>query len=214
VIKRLRKDTRGATLVMTAMAMSALFLFAGLALDFGRAYVLKAQLQTAVDAAALAGALQVIPMAELSINRRRAVETECWDPVSGTYYDCLDWRDTSSVRVTGTQWELIAQKKWKQAAGDSCTWPFRCTGYKTVREWLVLPNSTVPTAENTFHQNERWPSGGALSARVEGLSVTVNHARAEVTASARMTTPTTFLKLVGIQELSFERKGTATPVKR
>lgn len=212
--KRLRRSERGATLVLTAVAMSALFLFAGLALDFGRAYLLKAQLQTAVDAAALAGALQVIPMAEISISRRKAEETQCWDPVAGTYYSCLSWEPASNKVITGTQWELIHQKRWRQAAGAACTWPYRCTDYRVVREWLVLPASTVPTAENTFHQNERWPSGGALAARVRGLSVSINHDKAEVTARARMSTPTTFLKLVGMRELTFERKGTATPVRR
>lgn len=54
-------------MALTAIAMVLLLLFAGLALDFGRTHLLRAQFQTALDAAALAGALEVIPMVEIAI---------------------------------------------------------------------------------------------------------------------------------------------------
>ncbi len=47
---------RGAALIYVTVALSAILLFAGLATDSGRAYVVKAQLSKAVDGAALAAA--------------------------------------------------------------------------------------------------------------------------------------------------------------
>lgn len=213
MLSRLRRDTQGAVMVMAAATFTILLLFAGLALDFGRAHLLRAQLQTAVDAASLAGALQVIPMAELAIDRWEAIEDTCTDPVTKKPYSCISWVSTSPAIVSGTQWDLINRGEWRARAGAQCAWPYRCGSYTIVREWLVLPESTVPVARNTFGQNARWP-GGELGPRVLGLTVTINQAKAEVTATASMSMPTTFLKLVGIRDLQFTRTGSAVPVKR
>lgn len=58
-MKRLTDD-RGNILVFAAMVLMVLLLLAGLVIDFGRAYLVQAQLQAAIDAAALAGAGEVI----------------------------------------------------------------------------------------------------------------------------------------------------------
>ncbi len=49
------KGNRGQTLVVFALVLPILMLFAGLAIDVGRLYVTKAQLSTSVDAACLTG---------------------------------------------------------------------------------------------------------------------------------------------------------------
>ena len=49
------KGDRGQTLVVFALVLPILILFAGLALDVGHLYVIKAQLSTSVDAACLTG---------------------------------------------------------------------------------------------------------------------------------------------------------------
>lgn len=51
-----RPDTRGSVLVLTALLLPLLFMFAGLAVDTGSLYAQKARLQNIADAAALAGA--------------------------------------------------------------------------------------------------------------------------------------------------------------
>ncbi|HEY5756647.1 MAG TPA: pilus assembly protein TadG-related protein, partial [Steroidobacter sp.] len=51
-----RNAQRGAVAVLVAIAMSALILIAGLALDMGHAFLNKTRLQNSVDAAALAAA--------------------------------------------------------------------------------------------------------------------------------------------------------------
>lgn len=200
-------------MVLTAAALTLLLLFAGLALDFGRAHLLKAQLQTAVDAAALAGALQVIPMVEISIRRYEASETWCKDPLTHVQYPCMDWDPASPVVLTGTQWDLLHLGLWRARAGAQCTWPYRCDSYRIVREWLVLPPSAEPVAEGAFYRNATWPAG-ALAPTVDRPTVITDSREITVTAVARMQMPTTFLKLIGIREVSFERRGTATPVKR
>ena len=58
-MKRLTDD-RGSVLAFTAIIFVVLLLITGLVIDFGRAYVVLAQLQAAIDAAALAGASEIV----------------------------------------------------------------------------------------------------------------------------------------------------------
>jgi hypothetical protein len=76
-----------------------------------------------------------------------------------------------------------------------------------------MPDSAVPVAQSAFQKNATWP-GGNLGPHVGAVAVSINQAKVEVTAQATMTMPTTFLKLVGIHELHFQRTGTAVPVRR
>ena len=55
----MKKNERGFALIYMAVALSGLLLFSGLAVDSGRAYVVKAQLTKAVDGAALGAARAV-----------------------------------------------------------------------------------------------------------------------------------------------------------
>jgi len=57
-MSRLR-SRKGATLVLVAILMTALVGFAGIAVDASRLYVMRAELQTSADAAAIAGAVEV-----------------------------------------------------------------------------------------------------------------------------------------------------------
>jgi len=53
---RRRRGERGSVIIMTAIFMGLLFLMLGLCIDVSRIYVVRADLQNAADAAALAGA--------------------------------------------------------------------------------------------------------------------------------------------------------------
>src|SRR5436189_5706574 len=55
IVSRFRNE-RGIALAYTAVLLAVLLIFTGLAVDTGRAYVVKAQLSKAVDGAALAAA--------------------------------------------------------------------------------------------------------------------------------------------------------------
>jgi Flp pilus assembly protein TadG len=54
-----RRGERGSVMTLAAISMLGLVLAAGLAIDIGHLYVVKAELQNAVDAAALAGAARL-----------------------------------------------------------------------------------------------------------------------------------------------------------
>jgi hypothetical protein len=54
-----RRRRRGAVLVITAAAMAGLMVITAFAVDLSRLYVLRTELQTAADAAALAGAIRL-----------------------------------------------------------------------------------------------------------------------------------------------------------
>lgn len=211
MFNRLRREERGAVMVMAAATLTILLLFAGLALDFGRAHLLRAQLQTAVDAASLAGALQVIPMVDLTIERMELVDRTCYDPVTKKPYDCPEWQWRQPIQLSGSEYDLLPDR-WLTVAGYQCAWPYSCHTMRITREWRLLPESTVPVSQNTFHQNATWPAG-ALGPQVQNLTITIDQAKAEVTARATMTMPTTFLRLAGISELTFTRKGSAEPVR-
>jgi hypothetical protein len=59
-IKRLLHDERGMAMMMTVLAMSVLLGFMGLAVDVGTLFHVKRELQTAADAAAVAGTLEYL----------------------------------------------------------------------------------------------------------------------------------------------------------
>src|SRR5215207_5610799 len=54
-----RSRQRGAVIITTALALLFLLGFMGIALDFGRLFVVKTELQTAMDSCALAAAQEL-----------------------------------------------------------------------------------------------------------------------------------------------------------
>jgi hypothetical protein len=190
---------RGAAMVIVALGLTGLLLFAGLALDLGRGHLLQAQLQTAVDAGALAGALQVIPMLSLEVDRWLAVEDRR-EPVS-------------PAEATGPWAELIGQGKWRQVTAEPCRWPHRCASdYRIVRAWPILMPGAEAAARETVALNAAWP-GGPYGAVLESVDVRVDGAAASVKATATLRAPTHFLRLAGIPELRITRSSTAAPAR-
>lgn len=205
-----RWTRRGGVMITTAVAFLALLLFAGLALDFGRAHLLRAQLQTAVDASALAGALQVVPMVAIERDRWLRVAETCTDPTSGMPYTCYHWETAAPVTAQGTRTHMIKQRGWETDTAAQCANPYRCNSYRIVREWVILPASTEPVAREAFGKNQNWPIAGAT---IESVAVSIDRAKAEVTTTATIRVPTSFLRLIGISSLRFTRHGSAQPVK-
>src|SRR3984893_52546 len=60
ISRRLVRDTRGVTIVLVALALSALIGFAALGVETGLWYVIKRQNQSAADVAALSGAFELL----------------------------------------------------------------------------------------------------------------------------------------------------------
>lgn len=118
-----RTSRRGATLVLVAILMTVIIGFAGIAIDASRLYVMRAQLQTTADAAAVAGIVEVkdkrpanAPTAALSYVPLNTVERQTptmnatdveggsWDFTTNTFTPLASWTDPAlnAVRATGT----------------------------------------------------------------------------------------------------------------
>lgn len=117
------RNRKGATLVLVAIMMTVLIAFAGIAIDASRLYVMRAQLQTTADAAAIAGivevkdkrptnattlALQYVPnnLVEQTVPTVNAADVEpgSWDFTANTFTPLAAWTDPAlnSVRVTAS----------------------------------------------------------------------------------------------------------------
>ena len=98
---RLMKEQKGAYMVLVALVLPLLFLFAGLAVDLGRGFSHKAKLQNAADAAVMAAAHVYFPNE------------------SGT--DVHQWADRymkANMGDTSYQIDKITVRKLKDAGGD------------------------------------------------------------------------------------------------
>jgi hypothetical protein len=115
------RSKRGATLVLVAIMMTVLIGFAGIAVDASRLYVMRAELQTAADAAAIAGIVEVndkrpanattiaIQYATNNVVEHTAptvaasdVEPGTWDFATNAFTTLGTWTDPAlnAVRVT------------------------------------------------------------------------------------------------------------------
>jgi Flp pilus assembly protein TadG len=115
------RSRRGATLVLVAILMTVLIGFTGIAIDASRLYVMRAQLQTTADAAAIAAivevnntrptnaaavALQYVPknLVEQTAATVTAADVEpgSWDFATNVFTKLGSWTDpaVAAVRVT------------------------------------------------------------------------------------------------------------------
>jgi Flp pilus assembly protein TadG len=116
-----RRPRRGMTMVFVAMCIVVLIGFAGVAVDFARAYSFKARLKTLTDAAALSAIVEVqrgrtgipavaqaramVPLNPIEGTLQAAmvdadVEPGTWDFASGAFVAAAWGPATSAVRVT------------------------------------------------------------------------------------------------------------------
>lgn len=101
--------------------------------DFGRVYFYREQMQTAADAAALAGAQQIKRMVKVKVQR------EVWD--ANYEYDCEydgNWVKTNCnygkyVSTTDGEKQGAYPLSWRN---DLCSGNFKCTGEPTYTCWL------------------------------------------------------------------------------
>ncbi|MCR4441880.1 MAG: Tad domain-containing protein [Peptococcaceae bacterium] len=197
-MKRLLKSERGNILLMTAVLLVVLLLFAGVAVDLARAWVAREELQGAVDSAALAGSMSAVRMVEVTVQY-------------GHTYECCFEDSCSSccatdppVRLVGTEKKLVDQGGWRRGTcGD------KFLGIE--RRWIEYPSDAKSIANQILDMN--WPGlltpegGGAK----EGSNVTVYDAKSaygpSVKVDARGNVKTALLNIIGINDLSFKRCG-------
>lgn len=98
-VARWRRED-GAVAIIMAFAMVALLGFTALAVDYGLYYANKAQLQTAVDAAALAACRKLPNTSQATLTAKEYVEKNGFtqENISVTFLD-----DNSSIKVTGNK---------------------------------------------------------------------------------------------------------------
>lgn len=80
---RVRRERRGATILLVAITLTVLLAMAGLAVDFARMYVFKAQLKTLADAAALSAVTDLKNGAAEGPARDRAINMREGNRVEG-----------------------------------------------------------------------------------------------------------------------------------
>lgn len=209
-------DQRGAAMVMTAIYLSTLLLFIGLALDYGRAHLLRAQLQTALDAATLAGALQSDSWVEITVLRRQwyKVTDWCWDPDNGDYYRCgshWEYRNADVCCIKGLEQDLLPAG-WRGRV--DCNWTYDCLGPRVDRAWLVMRDSAYDWARDAFARNATWPQGSGGVALREFWVGPDPGGQTRLAGKAVVALPTSFLRLAGITEIPVSRTAAAEPVRR
>ena len=197
-MKKLLKNERGNILLMTAVLLVVLLLFAGVAADLARAWVAREELQGAVDSAALAGSMSAVRNVEITVQYGHLVEKT----VDGkTVKSCIS---EPPVRLVGTEKKFIDQGGWKKGTcGD------KLLGIE--RRWIEYPSDARSIANQILDMN--WPGllapegGGAK----ESSSVTVYDTKSaygpSVKVNARGNVKTALLNIVGINDLSFKRCG-------
>jgi Flp pilus assembly protein TadG len=117
------RSRKGATLVLVAILMTALIGFTGIGIDASRLYLMRAQLQTTADAAAIAAIVEVnvkrptnatavaVSYAAKNLVERQTpsitaggVEPGTWNFATNTFTPLASWTDPAlgAVRVTAT----------------------------------------------------------------------------------------------------------------
>lgn len=200
-------------MVLMVVFLFTLLLFGGLVLDYGRAHLLRSQLQTALDAGALSGALDSEPWIHIKVLRWRwhRVWEYCWDPVEEEEYICgWHWDETPAhVELEGREEDIWWYDRWRSMV--SCAWPYTCGREPEVlRRWIVMLDDAAWEAEHTFRLNATWPDRVNLKAFAVGTSPDSTAVEVEATLGL----PTTLLRLVGIHEITVQRRAAAVPVRR
>lgn len=194
------RDQRGSTTAAFVLAWSVIMLSVAFAADFGRIFVIREQLRTAEDAAALAGALQLDYKVRFVFAREREVST--WvceedalpdtEAAPPTLEDCWLrwWAPMADVSVEG--WEFKVWPDQLRATWQGlCTGEFRCTPAEEPPTCWIEPIESPAVVEgvarSVFKLNETW--GKQATVR----SVKVGTAKSHFVGPAR---PRTYVVLV------------------
>lgn len=193
------RDERGAVLLMTVLLMVVLLLMAGLAVDFTRAWVAGEQLQTAVDAASLAGARHAERYVTVTVWRGHEEWTDCCNEED--CWPCPYCVQDDVVDLTGQEKYLVDRWGWMNH------W---CDIFMGIRNrWLVFPPDTESVAAGIFDAN--WPDllseGGAERPQVHRDKNSDYYPSVVVRASGSV--ETTLLRQMGMDDLPVRRCGQA-----
>lgn len=216
---------RGSSTPLFLAAWAAALLFLAFAVDFGRFFLVREQLRTAEDAAALAGALQMEYRIRLEW-RRVSVrwETVC-EASSGTERECRTVEQRSPMPplvIAGPEAEVWPGLRRRLA--EVCASPaVECQDLISQKCWLAPRGSMEQVrsrAREAFMQNQWWGHQARLDGPVEVMLPNEGVAEPQefpVEVRARLRMKTLLLAAVGIPELTVEKAGPptrASPVRR
>jgi len=200
-LRALIRCQRGVVIPLAAITLAAMILVAALAVEVGAAILQREHMQTAVDAAALAGALNAEPWLAIRVDRSRHLCEEVPDEKGVLQRSC--WWEYDSVNLTGRQEELVGT--WPARAGcGSGGWS--CPGSPEVlRRWVEFPADTQRVVEAAFWAN----APVRADATIDMPEIRAVASSASVTVSASGTLRTRLLRLAGVASLGLHRSGRA-----
>ncbi|MFO7273503.1 MAG: Tad domain-containing protein [Bacillota bacterium] len=224
-MNRRRDGERGSTSALFAFIWAVALLAIGFALDVGRVFVLREQLRTAEEAAALAGVQQARYVVEAQFRREENRPYPVCEPAAPAApgeeptEECRmvdNWVEVSPAVIRGPESEVWpdAHRLW----AEQCIGPnVRCDRQYHAAECWIEPRSgwaaVHAAAAQAFQANERWGglarTAGPVVVEVDTDSqVKPRQLRVSVTAVLEM--DTLLLPLVGVDALSVATPGAAT----
>jgi hypothetical protein len=105
-VRRQVEARKGATLVLVAMLMVVLTGFVGVGVDFARAYAFKTQLKTVTDAAALAGAIEMIEAFSAGTAANEAPQTAALGYVPINTLEGIQTAYSADSNVDAVAWDF------------------------------------------------------------------------------------------------------------
>ena len=105
-VRRQVEARKGATLVLVAMLLVVLTGFVGVGVDFARAYAFKTQLKTVTDAAALAGAIEMIEAFSAGTAANEAPQTAALGYVPINTLEGIQTAYSADSNVDAVAWDF------------------------------------------------------------------------------------------------------------
>jgi uncharacterized membrane protein len=134
-IVEVRRSRRGFVLIATCIALTILLALAGFAIDVGRMYVIKSELQAFADAAALTGALE-LNGSESGIAHARAAAASLANGPNAMRWD-MGTRTITQISASFAQGENMPDSKTWQAR------PSQAAGYRFIRVVATAPAPVI-----------------------------------------------------------------------
>ncbi len=159
IASRFRKDERGSTAIMFALLITPVMFMTGMAVDYSRMITVKSRMQTAIDAASLAG---------VRAQQASGASATTYQTTANTYYTAITKSlpyvvttklNTPTVAATTNNYTWTAET-WVRtpflsiaqlidntgSAADAPTTPYNCTGNKWKCQKVVTKASVLANA--------------------------------------------------------------------
>lgn len=202
------RDERGSVvLVFAALFLPLLFVLSAVAFDFGIARVRADRMQTALDAAALAGSLASDRYADIAVHAYRYRSKTCTDTDEKgrviRRYDCSWWEP-----VTFPLRRVLAQDAEAVGRREAEARQLRFDRVEEVRAWAELRPGNEPEAQAfaAYRVNAPWYGADTPQFTRAGANT--------LAAAGGGCWPTSFLRLFGVKRLCLHRTGDATAMPR